>query len=127
MSITLTDIEFASGQEPSEEGTALLTAYLTFSGAELARLIGRQQRMLDKALKALSPKWAFNKLLDTTIPSVVQTAALRLIGDYFLDELQEEAPEELKFEWAEVQPDFSGAMIKKDSIVFVVELSAWWE
>ena len=95
--IEVIDIEFTSGQEPdqSEDFVTLVRVTYKIKGTKLARLLGKQMRVLDKYLRDLSkdPN-AKNKILSAAtqnreVLAVVGKAVGKFVYDYVVEEFNE--------------------------------------
>jgi hypothetical protein len=92
MDINIIDIDFASGQEPlaGEDYVSLVRVEFTVGGDALARLLGRQHRVLDRALKQATERQLINaamnsdELLKTLTPTVS-----KFVRQYLAYELDE--------------------------------------
>ncbi len=90
--IKVHNVEFASGQEPDDaiemgEGFAsLVRAEFTISGKTLARLLGKQQRVLEKALDKAKIKQILNAVENSKdVLRAVTPAVKRMVQDYVTD------------------------------------------
>lgn len=99
--LTVHDVEFASGQEESiKEGlqtgdgfATLVRAEFTVSGKMLARLLGKQMRVLEQALTKTKPQQVIRALQDNRdVFKVVGKAAKNMVQRYITGDLQEDAP-----------------------------------
>jgi len=105
--VTVNDIEFASGQEPqdSEDFVSLVRANYTIKGPTLARMLGKQQRVLDRFLTSIgkkngpSKRSVINQLTkepefgDKLAPqNQVRTKVGKFVGGYIVEEFDEDAP-----------------------------------
>lgn len=106
--IKVHNVEFASGQEPDEaiemgeDFASLVRAEFTVSGRTLARLLGKQQRVLEKALDKATTKLIVNKLQDNRdMLRVLTPAVKRMVTQYITRDLGENAPSKLTVEFAE--------------------------
>lgn len=94
--ISILNLDFASGQEPEipEDYATLVTAEFELSGRTLARLLGKQMRVLNKALEKVrsNQKMLMNRLLDTDLDKEFRKPVHRLLYDYFVYELDDDPP-----------------------------------
>lgn len=125
-------VEIVSGQEP--ESTEFLATSMrvkfTLSGRTLARMLGKQQRVVGKTLERLSDKAAM-RLLDKVEREVVK-GVKPLVKDFLVDyagyALSAEVEiDELELDWnsdshwsAKIDP-------KKESIAYTVEMNVTGE
>jgi len=87
--IQIHNVEFASGQEPDDslevgEGFAsLVRVDFTVSGRDLAKLLGKQERTLEKALKDMSPRQILKAAEDNRdVLRAVTPAVKRMVQSY---------------------------------------------
>lgn len=99
--IKVHDVEFASGQdEPIEDGlitgegfATLVRAEFTISGRTLARLLGKQMRVLETALGKIKPRQILNAVEDSReVLKVVGRAAKNMVQRYIVSDLQMDSP-----------------------------------
>ena len=91
--IKVNDVEFASGQEPDdaietgEDFASLVRAEFTIGGRTLARLLGKQERVLEKALTTVKPKAVFAAIEKSKdVLRAVTPAVKRMVQQYVTSE-----------------------------------------
>ena len=127
--IQVHSVDMVSGQEPTspDEFATSMRVEFTLSGQALARMLGKQMRVLEHTLEKLEPSRAM-RLLDKTERPVMQALRPKVqawLDDYGRDELDVSQAniDLLEFDWesdsywsAKVDP-------RKEAIRFTVELS----
>ena len=90
--IKVHNVEFASGQEPDdavemgEDFATLVRAEFTISGRTLTRLLGKQERVLEKALTTLKPRAILTAVENSKDAlRAVTPAVKRMVQQYVTD------------------------------------------
>lgn len=104
--IKVDDVDFASGQEPDdaiemgEDFATLVRAEFTISGRTLARLLGKQERVLEKALTTLKPKAVLTAIENSKdVLRALTPAVKRMVQQYITSE-GGDAPSRLTVDFA---------------------------
>jgi hypothetical protein len=97
--ITVHDVDFASGQEPDdsveagEDFATLVRVEFTISGRTLARLLGKQERVLEKALTDISDRKVLNAIQNNNdVLRAITPAVKRMVTQYITHDLGADAP-----------------------------------
>lgn len=132
--IVVSDVDFVSGQEPSDDGdddfAADLSATVTIRGATLARLLGAQARTLERKLAVMRPDQAIRALDNASPKKVLQAIkrhAQRVVGYYAHDTFGHGAvlkdvsfTEDRQYWSADIDP-------RSGQITFSIEVSSYGE
>lgn len=92
MSISVHEMGFVGGEpdleylDLGEEAAAAVIFDLVIYGRDLARLLGKQLRVLPKILPKVPSSKLLNLLEDSSIPTEVRKSAHQLVDDLLLDE-----------------------------------------
>jgi len=97
--IDVTTVDFESGQEPQDwEWATSFYVEFTLAGAMLAKLLGKQRRVLPQALKRTTPKELLHLLgRNTKIQDAVVKATRPSIKRLLLDHMMDEFPDAEEF------------------------------
>lgn len=107
--LTIEELDFVPDREPDPDemldpdATTEFLVTLTLSGRTLARLLGKQLRVLRRALEKLDSQKALRLLLNEAPPPELRRAARRLLSEYFAYDLVMDPPTLEVLEWSEVQ------------------------
>ena len=129
--IEVLDVEFQ--QEPEDDDFAV-SLYVTFlvSGQTLARLVGKQRRVLQRYLETAKKKHNENALLHAAVNSdvvlqAVKKAVQRFVREHFVYDLEMDAPRfdvtisegSSDYPWlAKIDP-------ANETVIFDIEVDAW--
>lgn len=134
--IKVESVDFASGQEPGgfdDDFITLMEATFTISGKALARLFGKQQRVMDRYLSKLSEREALwplkqgGRAADEVLKAVTPVLVKEL-GWYVLEEFQDREARRVKVDWAELQ-DLASAKIdpRRQAVTYTMEFDVLGE
>jgi len=108
--ISVTEADFAVDQEPepSEDDVlsdlySMCTVSFSISGQTLARLLGKQRRVLSRALEKLSDKQAQRALLDISVPDEVRKSISGLLRDLYVYDYGIGTPRLKDLQWSDGQ------------------------
>lgn len=95
------EVEFASGQEPeSRDFAALVRVTFSIEGALLARTLGKQRRVLSRALDKAGPRQLFTAVeRRPQILAAIRPHVRRLVGEHM--ELLGERRPAVMIDWAD--------------------------
>lgn len=130
LDISVLDIDFASGQEPedNEDFGTLITISFSVSDQSLASLVGKQRRVLYRYLEKASKQQLLNIVLNNNkILRFLKPTIRRFLNEYFVYDLNIDAPQYFNFDWAE-ESDYPYSVKVNpadESVTFEVEIDVW--
>lgn len=131
MDINIIDIDFAFGQEPTdgEDYVSLVRVEFIVGGAALARLLGRQQRVLDRALKQVTERQLINAALnsDELLKTLTPTVS-KFVRQYLAYELEEPHIAKAVVDFAQEDtglPFVARVDTRNETVTFELEFDVW--
>ena len=129
--VTVLDIDFASGQEPTdgEDYVSLVRVEFTVGGAALARLLGRQHRVLDRALKQATERQLINAALNSAeLLKTLTPAISKFVREYLAYELDEPRVAKAVMDFAQEDtglPFVARVGSRTETVAFELEFDVW--
>ncbi len=130
MDVNIIDIDFASGQEPldGEDYVSLVRVEFTVGGAALARLLGRQHRVLDRALKQATERQLINAALnsDELLKALTPTVS-KFVHNHLMYELDEPYVAKALVDFANESdlPYVARVNAQNETVTFELEFDVW--